>query len=197
MFNAPPGGCPQDAGTGMYTGCGSNATATSRTIADHDLRVGDVLQFDTYDHDGLGGLASSNIGNGFILAIPTSGHLGGLAIVAGDVDDSFNEIGDVAATAKRAANCPRGGLVTIKTTGRCVRAMAKGDITKGDALCLKTTHKTYLEPKTIGTVTQEKVMVGAATAKQIAIALETANVVATNGALMWVQLSGDIGAGPV
>jgi len=194
MFNQIPGGGPQQVQTAYYTGCTIHATAASRTPAALDIQKGSVLQFDPWDHDGKGHLAEDNISGDYIVAIPTaSGSVAtaklGLCVVTDTPSAETNEI-LADSGASRPANAPRGGPVSVTTKGK-VQVLVKGNITKGDRLALVTAGKQYLEPQSVGTVTQEAVVVGASTCMPVAKACETANVIATDGALMWVKFDGD------
>lgn len=185
-----PGFAPAPEGqTAYYTGCNINATAASRTAAAVDVVKGSVLQFDLYDHDDKAGLSSDsgNINPGYIVAIPTAVK-SPVCVVTESPGDYINEIVLDSGTS-RPASAPRGGPVKVATRG-IMEVLVKGNIAKGDDLCLATAAKQYLEPATVGTNAERDTIVGAATAKVLARALETANVTDTDGGLMWVEFNG-------
>ena len=186
---APGFGPVPDTQTAYYTGCNINATAASRTAATVDVVKGSILQFDLYDHDDKAGLStdSGNINPGFIVAIPTAVKSPVCAVVESPGDYINDVVADSGSS--RPANAPRGGPVKVATRG-IMEVLVKGNITKGDDLCLANAAVQYLEPATVGTNTERDTIVGAATAKVLARALETANVTATNGGLMWVEFNG-------
>jgi hypothetical protein len=207
MFNQAPNKQPNVIRAAAFTGLNINNTASSRTTMAQAqatinsvtvgtanalglLRQGDVLQFDTNDHDSLGAgtlNATTPRGNsGYVVSIPTASIRSGLCVVA---DAPAAAINDFHPTGYTTANFRRrGGNVQVITSGFAY-IRVKANCVKGSTrLCLATAGATYLEAWTAGTVDQANDQIGA-NSKPFAVAMETIDTSAVvNGGLVLCQI---------
>jgi len=172
MNQNPKGGLqtPRDA---YYTGKDINATAGSRNTISADLKVGDIVQLDIYDHDGYG--------LGRAVAKPTAAQVGQLFVVTAVPDGS-----------------KRGGPISVTPNGI---VMARGNattnaITVGALLSPYTGNLFHLEVSAGTTVAHMKARVSGTIneVKPCAVAMEA---LASGTGLIKVMFGDSIGGGIV
>lgn len=180
-MNQTPFGAPQTVREAHYTGRNIHATAGSRTVRNANLRRGDCLQLDPFDHDNAKGLPTPvNSGQGFIASVPTATFKNAIIVVAQEPDPSINDIQD-AGTGLR-----RGGRFVGTTQGR-VQARVTGTVTKGVTNLSINTGEVVLRPTGATTVAHLLLGVAAASAESapVAVADETGTF---TDELCWVTL---------
>lgn len=208
MFNNAPFRPPQLTRAGHHTGMNINNTAASRvTLAQSQatlnsvavgtanalgrLRNGDVVQFDTNDHEKVAGgtvnalITTSVPGNsGYVVSTPTSGILAPLAVVADVPPDVVNEAHPNATAANLRK---RGGPVQLVTSGFAY-IRVRANCVKGATLLSGEVGASYLIACTATTVAHLLARLGANSAP-FALAMETIDHSATvNGGLVYCQI---------
>lgn len=195
-----------------YSGYNINATAGSRTVRNADLRRGDVLQFDPFNHERVAASASYtgsygspsvsdtlNLGMDYVVSVSTASFNTPLGVVVETPDTAINDLDPLV------SNKRRGGIVRVATTGLVQARVRLGVATgsqstvKGQTrLSLKAGEVAFQLFNTSATVDTSNLVCGAASgtpevvaARVHAIAMESvtdAGSASGTEYLMWVQL---------
>lgn len=180
-MNQVPFGGLQSIRDSHYTGQNINATAGSRTPRNANLRRGDVLQLDPFDHDNVKGLNPAvNVGAGFTAAVPTATFASPIVVVAEEPDPSINDIQNTSTGLRR------GGRCTTTSRGR-VQARVTGSVTKGVTPLTINAGEVVLRPAAPTTVAHLLLRVGTSQASRpVGYADETGTF---SDELCWVVLT--------
>ncbi len=180
---------PRDA---HFTGQNIHATAGSRTPLNANLRRGDVLQLDPFDHDNAKGVSPTvNQGGLYVCAVATATFKTPLVVVTDEPAPQVNDI-QVTATGLR-----RGGRIKVAAKG-----LVQARVTTGLALVAGVTHlaidtaSRLLVLCNASTVAHMLLRVAASggAAKPCAVAMETKTTSEPStgaGDLTWVMLLSD------
>jgi hypothetical protein len=152
-------------------------------VRNANLRRGDVLQLDPFDHDNCKGLTpADNNGLGFVAAVPTATFSTPIGVVAIEPDANVNDIQNTGTGLRR------GGFINITTKGR-VQARVTGTVTKGVTRLTVNAGEVVMRPGNASTVAHLLLRVGSSQqSAPLAVADQTGSF---TDELCWVTLDTD------